>query len=293
MFEQEVHKAARRLIIESGIEREVYECASRDYLECIPEEDCNNRGLRLLVTQRAQDVAVSIFNIRNCDNRDKLVVYKIVLAELEDVVQRSIEDTMYMLESCFKSFEKTILGSIKGKPVYGKKYSTRKYKDLRKGVQRFEPCILCGKIFNTRLMYSTRSLEIYAGHLNTHLKIRSRPSNNASFSEADFTRLCETCHDEVLKDLRRSVELKTVERIRAYDKAHKECSMSRTCGVIDAHHDSFIEDDDRLKTTFMIGMTCGLDGVRKYLIGRGDITKKQSRAMDDDAFIEYLAERDL
>jgi hypothetical protein len=304
LFKTEIREKAVDIIKNAGIEREVYERASRDYLECIPEEDCGNGGLRSLLAHRAFDVSASVIEERGCDLRDESKrlhtydeVYEIVLEELENIVQRSVEDAMYMLKSCFRVFETDIRGSFDGRPLFGKKYITRKYKHLTKGRQSFKPCVLCGEVFNTKIMYSTRTLEQYPNSLESagveYFPFRTRPSSIASYNEYDFTKLCERCYNDTLGKLRATVKREKIDEIRAYDQAHKDCQMRKTCGVIDAHHDSLIDDDARLKTTFMVGMACGLDGVRKYLIKRGDITKKQSRAMNDDDFVEYLAERDL
>jgi hypothetical protein len=86
---------------------------------------------------------------------------------------------------------------------------------------------------------------------------------------------------------------KAWETVYKYDESINNCELGKTCGIITAHKKGLEDDPERLTSTFMIGMTCGIPGVRKYLVKRGDITKAQSDSMSDESLEEYININDL
>jgi hypothetical protein len=50
------------------------------------------------------------------------------------------------------------------------------------------------------------------------------------------------------------------------------CDMKGTCSVIKAHHELLLDDPERLTSEFIINLTCGDDGVKKYRKKRNGVT---------------------
>jgi hypothetical protein len=57
------------------------------------------------------------------------------------------------------------------------------------------------------------------------------------------------------------------------------------CKRIRAHHDALINDPERLRSSFIIGMARGVIGLRKYLVDF--IPKNEIDAMTDDEIVEF------
>ncbi len=54
------------------------------------------------------------------------------------------------------------------------------------------------------------------------------------------------------------------EHIEKFREKLTECTKLGTCDILSAHHDSLLDDPERLTTDFLIGMVCGDERRKKY-----------------------------
>lgn len=75
---------------------------------------------------------------------------------------------------------------------------------------------------------------------------------------------CLGCHDEHLRFLREDVRRMMELDIERYKNKMEECTTG-VCDMLAVHHERLKDDDQRLRTDFMIGIICGEEKRQKYL----------------------------
>lgn len=103
-----------------------------------------------------------------------------------------------------------------------------------------------------------------------------------------FPYLCKKCYRNDIETVRKAERHERWEIAHKFDEAIENCEVHGTCGIIEAHREMVRDDPERLTTSFLIGLTCGMGGVRKYLKKRGDFTKSELDSMSDEDISEYL-----
>jgi len=256
---ENIRKQAQYLINNSDVKREVYECAARDFVACSSEDDYRD-SINFVIALKTHDVTTALISIGNYSPTSYDAISEVVLEELESIARQSVKDTGIMLRSCFKIFERDVIGNPAN---YGRRFikpiprRPRKHREIM--------CHNCRLYFASNIMYHARS-----------------------WSGKTEYRLCDKCYEKHMREMREKLSEDQWEHVRAFDEAYKNCEINKTCGIFAAHHDALEDDKERIKSSFLVGLTCGLEGVRKYLSSRGDFTKPQLDMMTDEELIDYI-----
>ena len=128
-------------------------------------------------------------------------------------------------------------------------------------IHQMRTCPTCGK----------RSLRKHQ-YCGNCIPIRVCEECGKEFRVYAFRRFCSTCakidrakrawirEKERRKDEKNQHDLKWLAAQAILDK----CRLDGTCSVLKAHHEILSSDPERLRTEFLIKMTCGLDGLHRY-----------------------------
>ena len=100
-------------------------------------------------------------------------------------------------------------------------------------------------------------------------------------------KICKDCYRKDLATLRAVDTERRRDKIREMDACIENCEIRGTCGTFHVHHDILIDDPERLRSSFMIGMACGTDGLRRYLSKRGKLSIEELFDMTDEEVVEY------
>jgi len=83
---------------------------------------------------------------------------------------------------------------------------------------------------------------------------RLRKEANRREREREEQRQADEARQKALQELQQRLDRERLE----------ECTLEGTCSVFKAHHEILANDPERLKTDFLIEMTCGVGGLKRY-----------------------------
>lgn len=126
------------------------------------------------------------------------------------------------------------------------------------------------------------------GHDTTEISCENRKKypELLNISIFNYPRVCTSCYNRGVDHMNRVDEERRREEIRRMDEEIAQCEVHGTCGTFRVHHIRHRKDPERLRTSFMIGLTCGIDGLRLYLSKRGDVTLTELNRMTDEEVVE-------
>lgn len=81
--------------------------------------------------------------------------------------------------------------------------------------------------------------------------------------------MCPECYDisleGALQDARTEEAIKSIELAKKFEDLLADCSTKGTCDILAAHHETFKDDPERLRTDFLVNLICGVEGAKKYM----------------------------
>jgi hypothetical protein len=255
----------------------IYEYAAKDFMELKPESESfysiseiiTIKSLEML-PEIKRDVISSYHKwYPSYDIQIDEIIYEAILDRMWFVADKSISDTIKILTACFKRIASGAYSPIRDM-VTGQKF-------LMKTPRGKSRCVYCGGTFYSIDMRPIAALlgnDPYSSNQN-----RRR-------------RACFDCYERQLNQItygssaQHDIEIQ--DRIREYDQAISDCKLNRTCGVLTAHKMTLANDPERMRTSFLVGLTCGIEGMKKYLQVRGDFSPEQLSFMSDEDIIEYV-----
>lgn len=108
----------------------------------------------------------------------------------------------------------------------------------------------------------------------------------------NYPKICDVCYESDLAAIRKVERNRRWAEISKTDRAIWDCEQHGTCGIIKVHHAVLGDDPDRLRSSFMIGLTCGADGLRKYLAKRTGTSIDILNRMSDEEVVDYADQFD-
>ena len=190
-------------------------------------------------------------------------------------------------DTLVRNYEREVIASTLIKRAYrginaviNHKYTPEYNREKKRKVYAPQPvpCPSCGRLLRNW---------VNTGGIETKIPGKFDYPDISDLSIYNYPRICKTCYSHDLGKIYEAETNARIEKVRIAEQRLKECSQAGTCGILDVHHDILKDDPDRLSTSFCIGMTCGIDGLRKYLAKRDNISRKTLDEMSDEEVVEY------
>lgn len=257
----------------------IYEYAAKDFVETKPESE-SFYSISEIITIKALEMLPEIHrdvksSYKKWDPSYEIwideIIYEDILDRMWTVVNKSISDTTKILTYCFRRIFSESYSPIRDL-VTGQKF-------LMKTPRGKSRCIYCGGTFHTIDMRPVAALEGIDPYTSNRNRIK---------------RACLDCYERKLNQItyesseQHSAEIQ--DRIREYDQAISNCQLNKTCGILTAHKIGLADDPERMRTSFLVGLTCGIAGIRKYLQVRGDFKPEELNSMTDENILEYMGD---